>query len=154
MRRLALTALLLAGALPILAQGDIPDGKWWKRPRLAREIALTDKQSKQLDEIFVKARPRLIDLKAELEKKQFGLQQAIDEDADRGVLESRIDEVENARKDLQKTRALMVLDMKRVLTPEQWELLKQMREQLRERRRQMRENGASGRGPDRPPERP
>ncbi len=140
MKRSTLAAILLAAALPLFAQVDVPDGKWWKRPRVAKELALTAEQTKQIDGIFVQARPRLIDLKADLEKKQFHLQQAIDEDADREELERRIDVVENARKDLQKTRALMVLDMKKVLTAEQWERLKQLREQVRERRRQARQD--------------
>ena len=126
----------LRGALPLCARADVPDGKWWKRPRVARAIGLTSDQTKQIEAIFASVRPQLIDLKADLEKKQFHLQQAIDADADRQQLEARIDEVEDARKDLQKTRALMLIDMKKVLSPEQWERLKQMRDQLRERRRQ------------------
>ena len=145
MRRVSLAGILLLGALPLFAQGDMPDGKWWKRPRVAREIGLTAEQTKQIDAVFVQVRPRLIDLKADLEKKQFHLQQAIDEDADRQELERRVDAVENARKDLQKTRALMVLDMKKVLTPEQWERLKQLRERFRERRRQARQDRPQGR---------
>jgi Spy/CpxP family protein refolding chaperone len=139
-RRLAL-ALVLVGAAPLLhAQGDVPDGKWWKRPRVAKELALTPDQTKQIDDIFARDRPRLIDLKADLQKKQFSLQQAIDQEAERDELERRIDAVEDARKDLQKTRALMVLDMKKVLSPEQWDRLKQMRDERRDRRRQAKED--------------
>ena len=78
-------------------------------------------------------------LSADLEKKQLGLQTALDDKAaDRSDVEKRIDEVENARKDLQKARAMMILDMKQVLSPEQWKRLAQVREEVRQRRRELR----------------
>ena len=147
MRRAA-AAVLALGALALaasaVAQVDLPDGKWWKRPRIAREIDLSDEQSRRIEEIFVKSRPRLIDLKADLEKKQLDLRQTLEHDADRGEVERKLDTVEAARRDLQKTRVLMLLDMRKVLKPEQWERLKQMREEIRERRRGAR--GSSPRG--------
>ena len=51
---------------------------------------------------------------------------------------------------LQKARILMVLDMKQVLKPEQWDRLVRMREQLRERRMDRFER-FRGRRMDRPP---
>lgn len=137
----ALTAgiLFLAAAFPLAAQPEVPDGKWWKRPRIAEQIRLSDDQTRRIEDIFVRNRPKLIDLRAELEKRQFELQQAMEEGRDRRAVEGRIDAVENARKDLQKSRALMVLDMKAVLKPEQWERLKQIVQQNRQRRRLMRD---------------
>jgi Spy/CpxP family protein refolding chaperone len=151
-RRWTLTALALGAALPLLAQPQFPDGKWWKRPRIASQIGLTREQSGEIDKIFARSRPRLIDLKAELEKRQFDLQQAMeDRNADRQDVEKRVDAVENARKDLQKTRALMILDMKQVLKPEQWERLLQMQQEARERRRQMRDQGRTPGSAEEPP---
>jgi Spy/CpxP family protein refolding chaperone len=140
-------ACALSLAVPAIAQVDMPDGKWWKRPRIARAIDLTDEQSRRIEDIFVKSRPRLIDLKADLEKKQFDLKQSLERDADRDEVERKLDTVEAARRDLQKTRVLMLLDMRKVLKPEQWERLKQMREANRERRRDARQD-------DRAPQRP
>ncbi|HXM78120.1 MAG TPA: hypothetical protein VOA00_02715, partial [Thermoanaerobaculia bacterium] len=85
----ALQKTLLAGALaalsvPALAAPDFPEGKWWKRPRLAAEIGLSADQSRDIEKIFVKSRTRLIDLKADLEKKQLALQSSMeDQVADR-----------------------------------------------------------------------
>jgi Spy/CpxP family protein refolding chaperone len=136
---------LLAAALPLVAQPDFPDGKWWKRPRLAAEINLTPEQSREIEKIFVHARTKLIDLKADLEKKQLALQSSMeDQAADRRAVEKEIGAVEQARAELQKARALMVLDIKQVLKPEQWEHLLQMQQALRERRLMEKE----GRGQD------
>ena len=127
------------------ASGQALDGKWWKHPRVAADLNLTPEQSAEIEKIFVKSRPKLIDLRADLEKKQLDLQIAMeDRTADRGSVEKKIEAVETARASLQKTRALMLLDMKEVLKPEQWERLLQRQEQFRERmqeRRRLREEG-------------
>ena len=150
MRRAAVALVAFGLALSAAAQVDLPEGKWWKRPRIAQEIGLTEDQSRQIEDIFVKSRPRLIDLKADLEKKQFDLRQALEHDGDRAEVEKKLDLVEAARRDLQKTRVLMLLDMRKVLKPEQWERLKEMRETVRERRREARQDGAPPPHPGRP----
>ena len=134
MKRLFAGALLVLAATSMAAQTGVPEGKWWKRPRIAREIGLTEEQSRRIEDIFVRSRPKLIDLKADVEKKQFDLQTAMENNAPRPEIEKKLDAVENARKDLQKTRLLMLLDIKNELKPEQWERLRQMREEARERR--------------------
>lgn len=140
-----LAGLILVAALPVLGQGDFPEGKWWKRPRLAAEINLTADQSRDIDKIFVQARARLIDLKADLEKKQLSLQTSMeDHGADRKTVEKQIEAVETARAELQKARALMVLDMKQVLKPEQWERLLQIQQQVREQRMMEKEGRRGG----------
>ena len=143
---LAVLAVLLAA--PALRAGDSPEGKWWKNPRVTAELGLSPDQETAIEKIFVHSRPKLIDLRGDLEKKQFDLRQALEHDADRAEVERKLDTVEAARRDLQKTRVLMLVDMRNVLKPEQWERLKQMREELRERRRDGRQGG--GDAPQRP----
>jgi Spy/CpxP family protein refolding chaperone len=152
-RKAALFLVALGVAIPLLAQPQVPDGKWWKRPRIASAIGLTEEQSNQIEKIFLKSRPQLIDLKADLEKKQVDLQSAVENHAsDRRDIEKKIDSVEEARKQLQKARALMILDIRQVLKPEQWDRLLQMQQAARERRRQMlREDSYRTRPRARPP---
>jgi Spy/CpxP family protein refolding chaperone len=133
-----LAAVLLASvATSAAALPDLPEGKWWKRPRIAAAIDLTSEQVGRIESIFSRARPTLIDLKADLEKKQGDLQDVLDDaNADRRAVASRIDAVEDARAELQKARILMVLDMKQVLKPEQWDRLVRMQQQFRQHRRE------------------
>ncbi len=129
--------LLAALASPALAGSpDLPEGKWWKHPRVATEINLTTDQVRVIDDIFARARPKLIDAKAELEKRQGDLQEAIESNLDRRDISEKVDEVEKARAELQKTRILMVLDMRQALKPEQWERLTRMRQEFRRERRE------------------
>jgi Spy/CpxP family protein refolding chaperone len=135
----ALVGALLLAALTGSAAAhpmDLPEGKWWKHPRVVAEINLTSDQVREIDAIFARARPRLVDGKAELEKRQGDLQDVIDSNADRRDIEARIDAVESARANLQKARILMILDMRQTLKPEQWERLVRMRQDARRERRE------------------
>ena len=137
MRSLACAVLLAAVVGPAAARPtDLPEGKWWKRPRVAAEINLTPGQVRDIEAIFARTRPRLIDGKGELEKVQGDLQDAIESNADRRDIAAKVEAVENARAELQKTRILMVLDMKQALKPEQWERLVRMHQQFRRERRE------------------
>jgi Spy/CpxP family protein refolding chaperone len=136
-RSLAGALLLAALTVPATAQAaDLPEGKWWKHPRVAAEINLTSDQVRVIEDIFARARPKLIDGKGELEKRQGDLQDAIESNADRRDISAKIEAVEAARTELQKTRILMVLDMKQALKPEQWERLVRMRQEFRQQRRE------------------
>src|SRR5713226_1933186 len=140
MRRILGLALVALAAAGIARAAELPDGKWWKHPGITAEIGLTPEQSSEIEKIFVRSRTKLIDLRADLEKKQLGLQESMeDRNADRRDVEKKIESVENARAELQKARALMILDMKQVLKPEQWDRLLRRREEIFERRQEIRE---------------
>ncbi|HEY6930319.1 MAG TPA: periplasmic heavy metal sensor [Thermoanaerobaculia bacterium] len=151
MKRGSLAALvLLVGTLGLHAQDW--DGKWWKNSRLAQEIALTSEQADRIEKVFVQSRPALIDLRADLEKKQFFLQQAMEEQSvPRGELESKMEAVEDARAALQKARQRMLLDIRQVLKPEQWQKLVQKRQEMRLRVMEQRREMKDARPPARKP---
>jgi len=132
-------------AVPAVAAAGMPDGKWWKNPRVAADLGLSPDQSTEIEKIFVRSRSKLIDLRADLEKKQLDLQVAMDDKtANRSAVEKKIEAVENARASLQKTRALMILDMKQVLKPDQWERLVQKQQERREQMQERRRRNAAG----------
>ncbi len=145
---LGLAAILFLDAPGVMAQGTA-EGKWWKRPRVARQLDLSADQVAQLEKIFARSKPKLIDLRADFEKKQFDYDQSMqNDDVERAELEAKIEAREQARAALQKELALMELDMKKVLSPEQREKLVEMREKARalvqERRRRMRDSALDG----------
>jgi Spy/CpxP family protein refolding chaperone len=144
-RGLACAALLLLAAVFAHAQAAGVEGKWWKRPRIASALRLSPDQTEQLEKIFGRVKPKLIDMRADLQKKQFAYEQAMSgaQEADRKAVEELIEAREAARSALQKELALMELDMKQVLNADQREKLARMRENARllaqERRRRMRD---------------
>ncbi len=156
-RRLGVALALVLSAGAALAQPAMIEGKWWKRPRIAQALGLTAAQTAELEKIFAAHKPQLIDLKADLEKKQFDYEQAMTaENPDRKKVEASVEAREQARARLQTRLSLMELDMRQVLTPEHREKAQQLRAEVRERllqrRRQWRQGGGADDGA--PPPRP
>ena len=131
-RTLAIAVLFLASAA---WAAPAFEGKWWKNPRVVRELALTPNQVDRIEEVFLRARPTLIDLRADLEKKRLLQESAIEKpDVDPKEAERRIDDVEGARSKLAKARMAMLLDIRRVLTPEQRDRARELFQERREGR--------------------
>jgi Spy/CpxP family protein refolding chaperone len=113
----------------------MPEGKWWKSPRAIRMLRLSDAQIDQIEKIFLRVRPQLIDLRADLEKKRLTQNSLMEQPSVKTDEASRaIDETEKARSKLEKARAMMFLEIRRVLTPDQREKILEKREEIRERR--------------------
>jgi Spy/CpxP family protein refolding chaperone len=118
-----LAALLLLTAAPALAQrAPDPPGRpfaWWKSEPFKRELGLTAEQSTRIDRIWETTRPELRQEWDELSKLEDRLSHLIQTNADETVLTRQIDRVETARANANKTRSLMLVQMLKVLTPDQ-----------------------------------
>ena len=130
-------------------------GRWWNDPAMAQQLGLSDQQKHQMDDIFLQHRLKLIDLNANLEKQETLLHPMIEADQpDEAKILSQIDAVAQARADLEKANARMLFDIRKTLTPDQWQKLKTMREEhhggksMREQRRGPGSPGGPG-GPGR-----
>ncbi|MDM8516680.1 periplasmic heavy metal sensor [Desulfobacterales bacterium HSG16] len=58
----------------------IPGGKWWRMPRLAEKIALTDDEKKKLDAMNIEKRRKMIDLTSQVAKEKLELEVLLDAD--------------------------------------------------------------------------
>jgi Spy/CpxP family protein refolding chaperone len=107
-------------------------GRWWENPQMAQQLNITDQQKKQMDDIFLQHRLKLIDLDANLEKQETLLHPMIEADQpDETKILSQIDAVAQARAELEKANARMLFDIRKTLTPDQWQKLKTMRDDHR-----------------------
>jgi Spy/CpxP family protein refolding chaperone len=98
-----------------------PGGMWWKSPRTVERLSLTADQTKRMDDIVERSRLDLIDLRANLEKEQVRLGPIMDANpVNTAAASAQIDKVANARADLEKANAKMLLSIRGVLTPDQW----------------------------------
>ena len=103
-------------------------GKWWKRPEIQKELKLTDDQINKLEDMLLQHKKEMIDLKSNIAKKQLDLEALLDkENIDDKTIMQKEDELINLRGNLQRTYIKMILDMKKVLTPEQAKKLKELR---------------------------
>lgn len=114
-RCMATVALAALMAAPVLAQR----GKWWQDERFRRELGLTDEQSARLEAIFQKTQPTLRERMQALNQAEEQLDRLIEKGDDASVLEY-VGIVETARSELNKTRTMMLLRMRRTLTTDQW----------------------------------
>jgi Spy/CpxP family protein refolding chaperone len=114
-RAAAMAALVLFIAVPAAAQR----GKWWQNDRLVKELGLTPEQSTRLEEIFQKHLPTLRQRMDALDQAERAFDLVVENGDDKAVM-SQVDVVEAARAELNKTRTLMLLRMRRSLTADQW----------------------------------
>jgi Spy/CpxP family protein refolding chaperone len=101
-----------------------PSGRWWAT-QTAQRIGITTDQQKKMDDIFQQHRLNLTDLTAALQKEEITLEPLVSaEQPDEAKISAQIDRVAQARAELEKANARMLLGIRRVLTQEQWEKLK------------------------------
>ena len=102
-----------------------PQGRWWGNPDLVQKLGITQDQIRKMDDILQQHRLRLVDLHANLEKQELMLEPMVSADQpDESKILAQIDKVAQARADLEKANARMLLDIRRVLTADQWQKLK------------------------------
>src|SRR5512140_3122961 len=148
----ALAAFLLAAsAASAYAQlPEVPPGKWWKRPRIVERLKLKPDQQERLDEIFSKNRRSFIDLKADVDRRAVDLEELLTKKgSDPARIFAATDALEQAKAKLGKTRTMMIVEMKGVLSDEQWQRILELRDEWRRERFEER-RGRSG-GPQRGP---
>jgi len=96
-------------------------GRWWNDARTVDKYKLSDSQRKSMDDIYQQHRLTLVDLHATLEKAELAMEPMMKADQpDESKILAQIDEVAQARAELEKANARMLLEIRRQLTPEQW----------------------------------
>ena len=90
-----------------------------------QKIGVSDEQVQKIEKIFQAHRLDLIDLHAALEKQEAILDPLIEADQpDESQVIAQIDKVAQARANLEKSNAQMLLAIRRVLTLDQWKKLR------------------------------
>lgn len=113
---------------PPPSQGRPPGGAsfgvWWHDPEMIRRLNLAPDQQRRIDEICDRNRPRLIELSGAVEREQDALQPILGaERVDTARALAQIDRVAQARAELEKADARMLLSFRGVLSQEQWRRL-------------------------------
>jgi Spy/CpxP family protein refolding chaperone len=98
-----------------------PPGLWWRNPDIIQKLNITPDQQKRMDDIFQQSRIQLIDLRAAVEKQEVLLEPMLDANPpDTNKILAQIDRTAQARAELEKANAKMLLGIRTVLTPDQW----------------------------------
>jgi len=135
---------------------EMPPGKWWKRPAVVETLRITAEQQQRLEEVFSKNRRAFVDLKADVDRRTIDLEDLLAaRDVDPKKVGAASEALEQARARLGKARTMMVVEMRGILTAEQWATIVDRRDQFRaERQAETRRRYAEGRAGNRPGNRP
>lgn len=127
MFRLLLFLALLPGAL--LAQLPRNMYAWWDSP-VARDLNLTDAQTRQIRQTVREYRRRLVDARANVEKAEIDLEDVFNEEqVDQKRGQEAVERLAAARAELTKALSEMSLRLRGVVTLEQWNELQRRRPQ-------------------------
>jgi Spy/CpxP family protein refolding chaperone len=131
-------ALLLC-ALPVAAQNPRGIFNWWDTP-MARDLNLTETQRQQIRSTLRDFRGKIIDLRAAIEKAELEVEDSFNtENLDQQQATAAIERLAAARGDMIRVFSQMSLQMRTVLTQEQWR-------ELQRRRPRMQPGGPAGPG--------
>jgi Spy/CpxP family protein refolding chaperone len=120
-----------------------PPGIWWHNPDLIQKLNLTPDQQKRMDDILQQSRLQLIDLRANVEKQEVLMEPMLAANPpDTNKILAQIDHTAQARAELEKANAKMLLGIRNLLTPDQWTKLQA--EQRERRGMRMRQGGMHG----------
>jgi Spy/CpxP family protein refolding chaperone len=125
MFRLLLFLAFLPGAL--LAQLPRNMYAWWDSP-VARDLNLTDAQTRQIRQTVREYRRRLVDARANVEKAEIDLEDVFNEEqVDQKRGQEAVERLAAARAELTKALSEMSLRLRGVVTLEQWNELQRRR---------------------------
>ena len=119
-----------------------PPPHWWSDPQLRQQLAITDSQSKQVEEIWQKSLPDLRKLWHQLNALEEQASKMILEGAPEAAVTAQIEQTESTRAQANKARTLLIYRMYKVLTPDQRAKVTAIAPPLYERR-----DGRRGGGP-------
>src|ERR1700674_4660368 len=125
-RAVLLAGFLLGGAWPGAAQSSqTPQNPppqrfaWWRSEQYQKNLGLSGDQMNRLEAIFQSALRELRKGRDDLDRHEAELSRLIETSADEALVTRQVDKVEAIRSRVNKTRQLLLLHHRQVLTPEQ-----------------------------------
>jgi len=100
-------------------QGHQRPPHWWIDPERRQQLAITDAQSKQVEEIWQKSLPELRKFRDQLISLDEQVSKMVQDGAPEAAVTGLVEQTENTRAQANKARTLMIYRMYKVLTPDQ-----------------------------------
>ena len=156
MKRLIILVVGLSLVGPLAANElDVLPGKWWEDERIANHLELTEEQTRQIRGIVFEHARLMIDLKADLDKAGLDLAASVDQEVfDPAPVRAAHAVFQTARRKLESERFEMLIEVRQILTYEQWQKIQGFKRRIQQNREQrrpgLRPGGQRPQG-DRPP---
>ncbi len=121
--------------------------KWWKESKTVKKLNLTEKQIESINEISSDEKKGHIRIRSELEILQVDMDDAMEaKELDSGEVSKLIDKYASLKAKMYKGRMKSLLEIRKVLTQEQYLKLKEMRPERGGRRGKKGKKGGRGGG--------
>ncbi|MBW8867306.1 MAG: Spy/CpxP family protein refolding chaperone [Acidobacteria bacterium] len=127
--RAAFVATLLSLAFAASGRAQSFGFPWWRDAQFQKDLSLSTEQSARIDSVFQSSVTLLRQKKAELDQLEAELSRLIAANAEEALVVRQVDKVESIRATLNKSRTLMLLHMRQVLSPDQRVRLNKLHEQ-------------------------
>jgi Spy/CpxP family protein refolding chaperone len=117
----AVVVCLTAVPVRLAAQTSTPRrGKWWQAEDVQHELGLTSHQVDAIEKVWRRDLDHRVELRRDLDTLQARWNDALEEgEIDDADAQKLIDQLEQARMERNKARTYVLLEMYRVLTPDQ-----------------------------------
>jgi hypothetical protein len=132
LKKTLLIAIVIA-AFAASAFAQLPPGKWWRRPEIINRLELSADQQDRLDGVYRSSASDLIDLRGAVEKENIALRGELDQQQlNRTNIQHIAGRLNDARGRLFQRELAMLVDMRAVLSDQQWNRMRAELEQLKE----------------------
>ncbi len=128
-RRRGLPALVLVVAQAAFLHAQSFGFAWWRDAQFQRDLGLSTDQAARIEAVFQAAISVQRQKKQELDQQEDELSRMISSNADEALVTRQVDKVEAIRAAMNKTRTLMLLHERQLLTPDQRAKLNKLHEQ-------------------------
>lgn len=106
----------------------VPRGKWWNRTEIVQTVGITDEQVKKIENMYTAYRKDAVNLRAKMELVEIDLEQAMDaKEFNYDNAKKLVFKYNDYRSDLKKEKMVMLLNIRKMLTSEQFDKLKASR---------------------------
>jgi hypothetical protein len=125
--RAIIPILIMLTATAAFAQQG-PQGRWWRSPKIAKALNLTQGEIRQLDSAWENSRAKQIKLKSEVQAEQFRLQTLLEKrNLDEKAVREQNRKLENARSRLADERTAFVVSVRKIIGHARFQQLVDMR---------------------------
>ncbi|RXH55906.1 hypothetical protein GRAN_2763 [Granulicella sibirica] len=105
-----------------------PPGRWWDDPQFAHSLGIDSNQQHRMDDVFGANKGTLVKLYKNLQHEESKLEKSTrGKNLDENEIFQQIDRVTQARGELEKANAHMLLQIRKEMTPQQAALLDEHR---------------------------
>jgi Spy/CpxP family protein refolding chaperone len=153
MRKIFLMTLIVLFAAAAAAharpfgKGDfnLPHGKWWQNKQVITQLKLTEEEQAKLNELFVGSQRRMFDLKSNVDKERFEVEQQLEQaEINEAAIKDHYNNLTQAQNILSAERFTFLLEVRKLLGLERYQVLKTKFQQRRQNmmRQRLQQKGA------------